>query len=96
LRWGSSPTAPPRVRSPGSALDRDVPARPRRRLKAVTGTPGRRASDEEAGPEPSRQEKGCAERLRREVLEAPLVKAAFEAFPEAELAGFRLDETRSA
>jgi hypothetical protein len=29
-------------------------------------------------------------------LETPLVKAAFEAFPEAELAGFRLDEQRSA
>ena len=30
----------------------------------------------------------------RQVLDAPIVQAAFEAFPEAELAGYRLDEQR--
>jgi len=66
-------------------------------LKDATGTAWQvRASDEEAEPSLLDQEKEAAERLRREVLETPLVKAAFEAFPEAELAGFRLDETRSA
>jgi hypothetical protein len=30
------------------------------------------------------------------VLGAPAVRAAFEAFPGAELAGYRLDEQRSA
>ena len=62
-------------------------------LKAATGTAWQvRASDEAAAPSLLDQEKEAAERLRQEVLDAPLVKAAFEAFPEAELAGFRLDE----
>jgi DNA polymerase-3 subunit gamma/tau len=62
-------------------------------LKTLTGTAWQvRASDEPAAPSLLDQEKGAAEQLRQEVLDAPLVKAAFEAFPEAELAGFRLDE----
>jgi DNA polymerase-3 subunit gamma/tau len=66
-------------------------------LKGLTGTVWQvRASDEPAAPSLLDQEKQAAERLRQEVLEAPLVKAAFESFPEAELVGFRLDETRSA
>ena len=66
-------------------------------LKALTGTAWQvRASDEPAALSLLDQEKAAAERLRQEVLDAPLVKAAFEAFPEAELAGFRLDEPRSA
>jgi DNA polymerase-3 subunit gamma/tau len=67
-------------------------------LKALTGTQWQvSASDEgEAAPSLLDQEKAEAERLRQDVLETPLVKAAFEAFPEAELAGFRLDEQRSA
>jgi DNA polymerase III subunit gamma/tau len=66
-------------------------------LKEVTGTVWQvRASEEEAAPSLLDQERDAAEKLRREVLETPLVKAAFEAFPEAELAGFRLDEQRSA
>jgi DNA polymerase-3 subunit gamma/tau len=66
-------------------------------LKTLTGTAWQvRASDETAAPSLLDQEKEAAERLRQEVLDAPLVKAAFEAFPEAELAGFRLDEPRSA
>ncbi len=66
-------------------------------LKELTGTRWQvRASDGEAEPSLLDQEKEGAERLRREVLEAPLVKAAFEAFPDAELAGYRVDEQRSA
>jgi DNA polymerase III subunit gamma/tau len=66
-------------------------------LKEETGTVWQvRASDEPAAPSLLEQEKNAAEKLRREVLDAPLVKAAFEAFPDAELAGFRLDEQRSA
>jgi DNA polymerase-3 subunit gamma/tau len=66
-------------------------------LKEVTGTAWQvRASDEPAAPSLLDQEKDEAEKLRRDVLEAPLVKAAFEAFPDAELAGFRRDEQRSA
>jgi DNA polymerase-3 subunit gamma/tau len=66
-------------------------------LKAATGASWQvRASDEAAAPSLLEQERADAERLRREVLDAPLVKAAFDAFPEAELAGFRLDEPRSA
>jgi len=66
-------------------------------LKTLTGTAWQvRASDHEAAPSLLDQEREAADTLRREVLETPLVKAAFEAFPEAELAGFRLDEQRSA
>jgi DNA polymerase III subunit gamma/tau len=66
-------------------------------LKAVTGTAWRvRTADEEAQPSLLDQQKADADRLRQDVLEAPIVKAAFEAFPEAELAGYRTDEQRSA
>ncbi len=66
-------------------------------LKEVTGTRWQvRASDEAAQPSLLEQEKAGAERLRQEVLDAPLVQAAFEAFPEAELAGYRIDDQRSA
>jgi len=66
-------------------------------LRELTGTAWQvRASDEPAAPSLLDQEKNEAEALRQEVLEAPLVKAAFEAFPDAELAGYRIDEQRSA
>jgi len=67
-------------------------------LKALTGTAWQvRASDEPAAPSLLEQEKAGDGQLRREVLEAPLVKAAFEAFPDAELLpGYRLDDQRSA
>jgi DNA polymerase-3 subunit gamma/tau len=66
-------------------------------LKAVTGTRWNvRTADEDAQPSLLDQQRVGAEALRREVLDAPLVKAAFEAFPDAELAGFGLDEQRSA
>jgi DNA polymerase-3 subunit gamma/tau len=66
-------------------------------LKALTGTPWQvRASDGGGVPSLLEQEREGVERLRREVLDAPLVKAAFEAFPEAELTGFKVNEQRSA
>jgi DNA polymerase-3 subunit gamma/tau len=42
------------------------------------------------------QEQAAEAEMKRQVLDSPLVKAAFEAFPEAELSGFTLDEQRSA
>jgi DNA polymerase-3 subunit gamma/tau len=66
-------------------------------LKALTGTSWSiLASNEEAEPTLLDQEKSEAERLRQSVLDAPLVRAAFEAFPGAELAGYSLDDQRSA
>jgi DNA polymerase-3 subunit gamma/tau len=53
-------------------------------------------SEGPAQPSLREQELADADRLRQEVLDAPIVKAAFEAFPEAELAGYRTDEQRSA
>jgi len=52
----------------------------------------------EAAAEPSLREQDLAaeQALRQEVLDAPIVQAAFEAFPEAELAGYTIDEQRSA
>jgi DNA polymerase-3 subunit gamma/tau len=66
-------------------------------LKALTGTPWQvRASDEPGEPSLLEQEKAEADRLRRLVLDAPLIQAAFEAFPDAELANYTIDEKRSA
>ncbi|HEY0113325.1 MAG TPA: DNA polymerase III subunit gamma/tau [Allosphingosinicella sp.] len=66
-------------------------------LKALTGMAWQvKVVDEASEPSLLEQEKAEAERLRQSVLETPLVKAAFEAFPEAELSGFTLDEQRSA
>jgi DNA polymerase-3 subunit gamma/tau len=53
-------------------------------------------SDGPALPTLREQEQAAEAELKRKVLESPLVKAAFEAFPEAELSGFTLDEQRSA
>ncbi|HEX8224192.1 MAG TPA: DNA polymerase III subunit gamma/tau [Allosphingosinicella sp.] len=53
-------------------------------------------SDGPALPTLREQEQASEAELKRKVLESPLVKAAFEAFPEAELTGFSLDEQRSA
>ncbi|HEX8364918.1 MAG TPA: DNA polymerase III subunit gamma/tau [Allosphingosinicella sp.] len=66
-------------------------------LKATTGTAWQvRASDEQAEPTLLEQEKAAADRLRDEVLASPMVAAAFDAFPEAELTGFTLNDQRSA
>jgi DNA polymerase-3 subunit gamma/tau len=53
-------------------------------------------SDGAAQPTIGEQEKAAEQMVRQSVLDAPLVKAALEAFPGAELAGFTLDEQRSA
>jgi DNA polymerase III subunit gamma/tau len=66
-------------------------------LKSLTGKSWQvAASDEPAAPSLLDQERRAAEQVRQAVLESPLVKAAFEAFPEAELTGFTHDEQRSA
>jgi DNA polymerase-3 subunit gamma/tau len=49
-----------------------------------------------AQPSLREQELAAEEALRQEVLDAPIVRAAFEAFPEAELAGYAVDKQRSA
>jgi DNA polymerase-3 subunit gamma/tau len=50
----------------------------------------------EAQPTLREQEQAAEAEVKRSVLEAPIVKATFEAFPGAELAGFSLDQQRSA
>jgi DNA polymerase-3 subunit gamma/tau len=66
-------------------------------LKALTGTAWQvGVSEDDAESTLLDQEKAAAERERQSVLDSPLVKAAFEAFPGAELAGYTLDEQRSA
>ena len=65
-------------------------------LKTATGTAWQvRASDEPAEPTLLDQEKAEADRLREEVLASPVVAAALEAFPDAELTGFTLNDRRS-
>jgi DNA polymerase-3 subunit gamma/tau len=55
-----------------------------------------RASDEPAEPSLLEQEKMKADELRQAVLDTPVVKAAFEAFPDAELIHYTTSEQRSA
>jgi DNA polymerase-3 subunit gamma/tau len=66
-------------------------------LKDVTGR-GWQVRTEDSGGEPTLRDQELAAKKDEEqsVLETPLVKAAFEAFPGAELAGYSLDEQRSA
>jgi DNA polymerase-3 subunit gamma/tau len=52
-------------------------------------------ADGPAEPTLLEQEKMEAEKLRQAVLKTPVVKAAFEAFPDAELVHYR-SEQRSA
>jgi DNA polymerase-3 subunit gamma/tau len=66
-------------------------------LKSLTGLVWTVAvSDAEAAPSLLEQEKAEAERERQDVLASPMVKAAFNNFPDAELIGYALDEQRSA
>jgi len=68
-------------------------------LKTLTGTVWQvrvAGDDESAEPSLLEQEKAGAERLRQEVLDSPVVQAAFESFPDAELAGYSIDDKRSA
>jgi DNA polymerase-3 subunit gamma/tau len=65
-------------------------------LKSLSGETWRVSiSDGDAEPTLLEQEKAEMEKLRQTVLEEPMVKAAFEAFPDAELIGYTLDEQRS-
>ncbi|HEY0131761.1 MAG TPA: DNA polymerase III subunit gamma/tau, partial [Allosphingosinicella sp.] len=66
-------------------------------LKEVTGSSWQVRTEDEGG-EPTLQEQELAAKRAEEqsVLETPLVKAALEAFPGAELARYNLDEQRSA
>jgi DNA polymerase III subunit gamma/tau len=52
-------------------------------------------SDAPAQPTLREQEQAAEAELKAKVLESPPVKAAFDAFPEAELAGYRIHEQRS-
>jgi DNA polymerase-3 subunit gamma/tau len=73
-------------------LARDVAAA----LKSITGTLWQvQTADGPAEPTLLEQEKMEAEKLRQAVLKTPVVKAAFEAFPDAELVHYR-SEQRSA
>jgi DNA polymerase-3 subunit gamma/tau len=66
-------------------------------LKALTGATWQvEASDVRAEPTLLEQEQMAAENVRQSVLDSPMVKAALEAFPDAELAGYTLDDQRSA
>ncbi|WP_166040738.1 DNA polymerase III subunit gamma/tau [Sphingosinicella sp. YJ22] len=81
------------------------PARPmpdlaREAVTALNAATGMRwqvelAEDGEAQPSLLEQEETNAERERQEVLDSPMVKAAFEAFPDAELAGYTAGNQRS-
>jgi DNA polymerase-3 subunit gamma/tau len=53
-------------------------------------------SDAPAQPTLREREQAAEAELKQKVLDSPLVKAAFDAFPEAELTGYSLDEQRSA
>ena len=66
-------------------------------LKSVTGEAWQvSTADGPAEPTLLDQEKAQAEELRQSVLASPVVKAAFDAFPDAELTHFDLDDQRSA
>jgi len=64
--------------------------------KAQFGQPWRIAIAEgEAQPSLREQELASARAAEQRVRELPVVKAAFEAFPDAELAGYVIDDQRS-
>jgi DNA polymerase-3 subunit gamma/tau len=95
---GSSADAPPElVVRPVKPLSGDLPRDLAAGLKSITGETWEvSASDEPAQPSLLEQEKMQAERLRQSVLETPIVKAAFETFPDAELINHNISEQRSA
>jgi DNA polymerase-3 subunit gamma/tau len=72
---------------------RDLPAA----LKALTGLPWRVETREDEGASTLlEEEKMAEEQARRAVLDAPVVRAAIEAFPGAELARYSAGERGSA
>jgi DNA polymerase-3 subunit gamma/tau len=81
----------------GAGQIEEALAKLRQALLALTGQRWQIGLAEgEAEPSIAEQEAAAEEKLKQEVLGAPAVRAAFEAFPGAELAGYRLDEQRSA
>ena len=84
--------APPDlVVKPLRPLGSDWPRELAASLKALTGASWAVAiADEGAEPSLLEQEKMAEERVRSEVLHDPAVKAAFEAFPDAELESYSL------
>ncbi|WP_206186112.1 DNA polymerase III subunit gamma/tau [Sphingosinicella sp. BN140058] len=81
------------VKPMSSDLVRDLGAA----LKGLTGDTWQvTAEDGAAEPTLLEQEKMAAEAERQSVLDSPLVRAAFDAFPGAELADYSLDQQRSA
>jgi DNA polymerase-3 subunit gamma/tau len=77
----------------GPVSVRDLPAA----LKALTGLPWRvETRDGEGAPTLLEEEKTAEELARQAVLDAPVVRAAFEAFPGAELARYSAGERGSA
>ena len=79
-----------RSRSPAISSATSAP-----RSRASTGADLEGRGDRRRGRRPTllEQEKSEAERLRQAVLDSPLVKAAFDAFPDAELAGYTTRRT---
>jgi DNA polymerase III subunit gamma/tau len=76
----------------GSDFFRDLAAA----LKTLTGTVWTVGTDEnEAQPSLLQQAQASEEAARQAILDTPLVKAAFEAFPEAELISYSAAEQRS-
>ena len=66
-------------------------------LKELTGSSWKvRTIHGSDAPSMRDQEKADEEAARQAVLESPIVQAAFEAFPDAELIGYTSDEQRSA
>ena len=80
-------------------LNRPLPDFVREATAAINAATGSRwqvsVSEEQAQPSLLEQEEAEAERVRQEVLESPMVKAAFEAFPDAELADYTAGNQRS-
>jgi DNA polymerase-3 subunit gamma/tau len=66
-------------------------------LKEVTGQSWQVRTEDEGGDPTLQEQEQAAKRAEEQaVLETPMVKAALEAFPGAELARYNLDEQRSA
>ncbi|MBS0505192.1 MAG: DNA polymerase III subunit gamma/tau [Proteobacteria bacterium] len=66
-------------------------------LKTMTGTAWAVGSDEsEAQPSLLQQEQAAEAAAKQAILDTPIVKAAFEAFPDAELIDYSTSEQRSA
>jgi DNA polymerase-3 subunit gamma/tau len=78
---------------PGGDLLREL----KQALKSFDiGEPWRVTESEETAEAPLREQEDAAkQQLEQEVLASPMVKAVFEAFPDAELAGYTAGQTRS-